>query len=348
MKFIDKYIIAGRRSSLWSYVSGICFGMIPSSWLIRHRSHILKDWESRPDAEYIRWRRDFYCPDNASALCPEFGSGAMSYRKAAGETCKTFEGTVCLRDIRLGKVKSRYALDAASVFRYFPGDLKINFLAGDCLVNPELPTVIKARRIDEGRENVMILKMDTVFLYMRPKDRIAVDDKKPQLLFRGQIHGKPRRQEFFRKWAGHPLFDLGDTDKITDGDHANPWKAATMTVPEQFHYRFILTLEGNDLSSSLQWVMASNCVPVMPRPSVESWMMESEMTPGVHYIEIASDFSDAAEKIQYYIDHPEETRRISEESRKWAEQFYDKKREKIIALLAAEKYFRITGQLPSE
>lgn len=321
MGFIDKYFITGKKIPFFFYAKGVLFGMVPRRILNRRRKRMLKGWESRPDAGYLRTRRDYYC------ALPENGSPC--------------DGEIALKDIRLGKVKSRYAVDAAMVFRYFPAEKRINLLAGDCWSNPSEPTIIKARRIGENWRNAVILKMDSVFLYMKPKDKVPFCDKKPVLFFRGKIHGKPRRVEFFKKWAGHKYFDLGDTD--SDPAHKTPWNAPFMKIYEHFNYQFILTLEGNDVSSSLQWVMASNCVPVMPKPTVESWMMESKMIPGVHYIEIAADFSDAAEKIGYYVNHPDEAEKISVESRKWAEQFFDHKREKIISLLVAEKYFDLTS-----
>ena len=111
-----------------------------------------------------------------------------------------------------------------------------------------------------------------------------------------------------------------------------------MSIPEHFKYKFILALEGYDMASSLQWIMASGCVPVMPKPTVEGWLMHSQLVAGRHYIEIAPDFSDVGDVMRYYIGHPDEARMISEESRKWALQFNDRKREKIISLLVVDKY----------
>lgn len=63
-----------------------------------------------------------------------------------------------------------------------------------------------------------------------------------------------------------------------------------MSIPEHFKYKFILALEGYDMASSLQWIMASGCVPVMPKPTVEGWLMHSQLVAGRHYIEIAPTF----------------------------------------------------------
>ena len=132
--------------------------------------------------------------------------------------------------------------------------------------------------------------------------------------------------------------DLGDTNR----SHPSEWQTDFISVPDHFKYQFILALEGYDVASALQWIMASNCVPVMTRPAVESWLMHGRLIPGVHYIEIAPDFSDVGEKMEYYVNHPEEARKISVESKKWASQFFNRKRERLVSLLVVDKYLRMT------
>ena len=116
-----------------------------------------------------------------------------------------------------------------------------------------------------------------------------------------------------------------------------------MKIEEHFSYKYILALEGYDVASALQWIMASNCIPVMPRPTTEGWLMHGALIPGIHYIEIADDFSDAEEQIAYYNSHPDEAKQISEASKEWARQFEDKKRESIISYLVAERYLMLSG-----
>lgn len=69
--------------------------------------------------------------------------------------------------------------------------------------------------------------------------------------------------------------------------------------------------------------------------------MHSKLIPGVHYIEIADDFSDVEEKIEYYNARPEEAEKISKASKEWVAQFNDKKRENIIHYLVADRFFNL-------
>lgn len=323
MNFYDKYIKAGKKIALFFYIKGVLFNLIPRGILAYRRLRLLKDWESRPDADYIRQRVDTYCHLSAPF-------------KVDGK------GVIAISDLKIGKYSSRYLFDILFTLRYFPKHFKFRFQDYDVIDNPDAPMLIKCRKLTkEGADNCVVLNLDSIRHYLNPHDPIPFEDKIPKLIFRGDIYGKPERRKFFEKWADNEMFDIGDTSPT----HPSKWAKPIITVPDHFKYRFVLTLEGIDMATALQWVLASNCIPVMPRPTVEGWLMHSRMKPGVHYIEIKPDYSDVAEKIKYYIDHPDEAKRISEESKKWGRQFRDRKREKIISLLIAERYFHLSGQL---
>lgn len=291
--------------------------MIPG-WYYRWRGRrLLRGWRDRPDAGYLRDRRDFYCQASLSV------------------DDRDDQGLITVSQVRPGKFHSRYALDAAKILRYFPKDSRVRFHAGDVWNNPDVPTLTKARRLNgTGEKNAVLLNLDSIRHWLWPKDNIPFRKKKPVLFFRGDIFDKPLRIKFFEQWADDPMFDLGDTNRV----HPSKWEADFVTVPDHFQYQFILALEGYDMASSLQWIMASNCVPVMPKPTVEGWLMHSRLEPGKHYIEILPDFSDVGEKIKYYIDHPEEAEKISMESKKWMSQFRNRKRECLVSLLVVGKY----------
>ena len=109
-------------------------------------------------------------------------------------------------------------------------------------------------------------------------------------------------------------------------------------------YKFVMCLEGIDVATNLKWVMSSNSLAVMPPPRYETWFMEAALIPNYHYVAIKADYSDLEERLQYYIDHPEEAEAIVRHAHEWIEQFRDRRREKLISLLVLEKYFRQTHQ----
>lgn len=312
---------ANGRVRPWRfYLHSIRSMLVPRFIRIFSRRKLLKNWEMRPDASLIKERVDFYCLPSAP-----FSLGPDAPR---------------IKDITLHKTHSRYYFDLHEILGGFHGKKRVGFVQGDILSNPSYPCLMKGRRLKEGRENGVILNLDKIRHFCVPDDPIPFEKKTPKLIFRGEAEGKPARLKFLEMWADHPLCDLGDTAKKVKSQ----WFKDPITISDHFKYKFVLTLEGNDVASALMWVMASNCIPVMPRPTVETWLMHSRLVPGEHYIEIKSDFSDVANQLEYYISHPEEAKKISEASKEWIRQFGDEKREKIIASLVVEKYLKLSGQ----
>ena len=117
-----------------------------------------------------------------------------------------------------------------------------------------------------------------------------------------------------------------------------------MPISEQLDYKFIFCIEGVDTATSIKWVMSSNSVCVMPKPKYETWFMEGSLQPDVHYIEISDDFSNAEQKIKYFIEHPNKVLKIIENAQAHVEQFKHPKREKLISLMVLDKYFSLSGQ----
>ncbi len=138
----------------------------------------------------------------------------------------------------------------------------------------------------------------------------------------------------------HPLCDVGQVNR----DKNAKFPAPRLTISEHLNYKFILCLEGNDVASNLKWVMSSNSVAVMPKPKYETWFMEGRLLPNHHYILIKDDYSDLEERINYYIQNPNECLKIIDNAHQYINQFKNKDREKLISLLVIQKYFDMTGQ----
>lgn len=322
MNKIEEFYRSGKPVKPLYFAGSALRMAVPRWWRCRQRRQLLQGWEMRPDADYIRQRVDFYC------RLKETGDYKLS------------EVAERVDQLSRSKGPSAYWYDLNCLLRYFPAHLRIDWFAGDVWNNPDFPTVQKARRLDDKADNGVILNLNRVRHFLHPHDNIPFVEKMPMLVFRGDIYRKPLRRRFFERFFNHPLCDLGETR----GGENPEWHKPRISIPDHFRYRFVLVIEGNDVASALQWVMASNCVPVMTAPTAEHWLMHSRLQPGVHYVEINSDFSDLDKKLRYYITHVDEAELISEESKKWYAQFSDNRRELIISLLVLEKYFRATGQ----
>lgn len=80
---------------------------------------------------------------------------------------------------------------------------------------------------------------------------------------------------------------------------------------EQLQYKYLLNLEGNDVSTGLKWMLLSNSVVFMPIPTCVSWAMEQLLCPWFHYIPIRDDMMDLMEKINWCMENDATCERIS-------------------------------------
>lgn len=312
----------GKNSSFMYYARNYLESLIPSAWFRRRLHKTLQSVDGREDKDYILSRVDYYCKLETPVALPPDAIHIDTYNR------------------RCAKV---YWFDSMSINRWFPSSLKWVFRHGDINYVPDVPSIVKSRPVCPGNENGVIQKLNKVRHFIFVKDKKRFSEKKDKVLFRGAIRNKGRRIAFFEQYFNHPMCDLGDVSK--NFPEHEEWKVSKMTIKAQLDYKFILALEGNDVASNLKWVMSSHSIAVMPRPTCETWFMEGTLKPNFHYIEIKPDYSDLEERLQYYIDHPDEAEAIIRNANQYVEQFKDKKRELLISLLVMEKYFKMTNQI---
>lgn len=241
---------------------------------------------------------------------------------------------------------SRYFFDTYEYMKYFPKDLIYFLEFGDVNYHVDFPSLCKSRPISQNNGKNVLLKLDKLrhFKFFTPKivKKLPYENKKDMLFFRGGCY-QPHRQEFIKKYFHHPLCDLGHIGKIKP--ELMQWQKQKISLEEHLQYKFILSLEGNDVASNLKWIMSSNSIAVMPKPKFETWFMEATLKPNQHYIEIAPDYSDLEERLEYYLSNPQEAKDISRAANAYVEQFIDKKQEDLISFLVIRKYFYLTKQI---
>jgi len=220
----------------------------------------------------------------------------------------------------------------------------MNFLFGDIIHIPEIPSIVKSRPIINNQENSVLFKLNKVRHFTYTNDTNQFIDKKNILIGRGAVTKKhKKRTDFYKMYFDHKLCDLGQINNNTDHDH---WIKKKISIEEHLKYKFILCIEGVDVATNLKWVMSSNSIAIMAKPKVESWFMEKKLIGNFHYIEIKDDYSDLEEKLNYYINNVDKCLEIINNANEYVKQFKDEKREKLISLLVLEKYFIKTLQLP--
>jgi len=91
---------------------------------------------------------------------------------------------------------------------------------------------------------------------------------------------------------------------------------------EMSRYKYLLSVEGNDVATGLKWMLYSNSVVLMSRPTVATWAMEDLLVPYVHYIPLANDYSNLLEMVKWAEGHDEECQEISKRATEFIEHLW--------------------------
>jgi hypothetical protein len=248
---------------------------------------------------------------------------------------------ISLKDMPIFKSPKAYNFDTFEYTRYFDGNLRANFLFGDVTHVADFPSIQKSRPVAGHNANAVLLNLDKKRHFVFIKDSKPFAQKKNMLIGRGVI-SQPHRIRFMDMYFNNPLCNLGQVN--TSGGNSK-WLKPKLSKKEHLNYKFILSLEGNDVATNLKWIMSSNSIAVMPPPKYETWFMEGRLIPGHHYIAIKDDFTDLEEKLGYYIAHPHQAQAIVNNANKYIAQFLNQQQEDLIALLVLQKYFKYTLQM---
>jgi hypothetical protein len=182
--------------------------------------------------------------------------------------------------------------------------------------------------------------------YNRPSD-IDFDKKKNKVFWRGTTTGNMNRPgnrfTLVKKWFDHPSINVGFSKigKAKERYYEYEQYVKGQSDPEDFlKYKYILSVEGNDKDSGINWKLNSNSLVMMARPRCTSWLMETTLVPDYHYILVKDDFSDLEEKLRWCNKHPEECKQIIQNANDYMRQFSDEKVERTIENKVIRAYFK--------
>lgn len=174
--------------------------------------------------------------------------------------------------------------------------------------------------------------------------------KVDQAVWRGVSTGKWKTSEgrlaLVTRWAnadGRSIgCDVGITRFVQGRERDVALEKDYMGIPEQLRYKYILSVEGNDVASNLAWAMQSSSVVLMPKPKHETWLMQGLLKPGVHYVKVSKDFSDLPKVLDWCRKNDAKCRRISANATKWVKMFSDREKDSELAARVVRRFIRNT------
>ncbi|PAF51549.1 glycosyl transferase family 90 [Helicobacter sp. 13S00477-4] len=312
-----------KNNRLLYNLKGFISILLPKFYFQKIKNKIIQKSFRRKDIKYIIERVNYYCPLN---------------------NFQSLQTDSKLNDHKLTKKLTVYFFDTYEFTRYFHDDLKWCYEKGDVNYFLPQPSITKSRPIAaaDKNQNSILLNIDKVRHFTFIKDPYLWENKKDKVIFRGGCY-QAHRQKLLGMYFDHPLCDIGHVG--WEEENLIKYQKPKISIKKHLEYKFILSIEGNDVASNLKWIMSSNSIAIMPKPKFETWFMEGKLKANYHYIQIKDDYSDLEEKIYYYLSAPNEAKKIIQNANTYVKQFFDKKREKIISILTLEKYFYHTKQI---
>lgn len=304
---------------LFYYGKRFGYNALPSFYFNRKNRH-LKQFEKKCNQEELNIRLDYYFKFNHSFEIPR--------------------ESISIKDFKLTK-GTDYYLDLKEFLHYFSPETRFAYRFGDDTNVNSFPTLIKARPIDGENAYSVLFKLNKSRHFKWVTDPYPFSKKKNLLVWRGGAYHELRRS-FVQQYWNNPLCNVGQTNKPKEDV---PWQKSYLPIKEQLKYKFIFCPEGNDVATSLKWVMSSNSLCLMPKPRFETWFMEGVLLPGVHYVEVNKDYSDIEDKILYYSNHVKEAEQIISNANQHVERFKNSNFEDLLCLKVLDRYTKLSGQL---
>ncbi len=307
-----RILLKNKNNKLYYYVKTFLKSLVPNAYYRSQRNSLLQNLPLS-EREYVQSRVDYY---NKLVDSQPLSPSAFA-----------------IKDYHIPDKIRVYYFDSIEYLRYFDEQHRLELIPGDVTHVPAHPAIVKSRPVDGNNSNSVLLNLDKARHFNFIKDYISFEQKKDQLVGRSGFQ-QAHRARFYAMYADHHLCNLKKATRKSDPDY--------LSIAGHLDYKFILALEGNDVATNLKWIMSSNSIAVMPKPTYETWYMEGTLVPDHHYICIKDDYSDLEEKLNYYSQNTNKALEIIGNAHAYVNQFKNSKREDVISLMVLDKYFRFT------
>ena len=245
-----------------------------------------------------------------------------------------------------------YVLDIDRYIKYLPNRKnKLWFQCGDRWYNGSpFPVLVKTRNTKAKNCSGIIANLNSI-RHWSAVEKVINDNplwhsKISNVVWRGSTTGAKDqniRESVVKKYFHK--YDIGFSYISKQRNHLSKYAQNSMSLKELLKYKYILVLDGNDKASCLNWVLASNSVPIMKKPIFHSWLCEPWLKSGVHYVEMNQDGSNLEEVIDWCKNNDEECKKIAENGKLFIKQnFMNQTVEKSIEKKLVQKIIKHMAQ----
>lgn len=244
-------------------------------------------------------------------------------------------------------------------------DKRFSFSRGDVITQDQQNNWTLSKNRCEGNTSSVLLRSFNTSrhwqkYYNKPQD-IPFEKKQSVVFWRGVTTGSSKHFSA-KKWDPRPAnrftlvekwfnktqdIDVGFSFIHRDWLKPNYQKYVKGICNTQvfLRYKYILSIEGNDKDSGINWKLNSNSLVLMPKPRVTSWLMETTLVPNKHYILLKDDFSDLHEKLQWCNNNQDKCIEIVKNANDFMKQFSNDASEQNLEIEVLNKYFELKSKL---
>ena len=204
---------------------------------------------------------------------------------------------------------------------------------GDVQHATSYPCFAKTRPINNKTNIIILLNYYRHWknVFNLPKIDKPFDKKKPIAIGRGTTTGnddKPgNRFSLIKKWINKNIsgthIDVGFSSVCQNKKSYEKYVRSRKSIKTLLQYKYLICAEGNDVSSGLKWMLYSQSVVFMPKPTMVSWFMEDHLVPFKHYVPIKDDWSDLLEMYQWCEDNQDKCKNIINNANNYVQRFID-------------------------
>lgn len=216
-------------------------------------------------------------------------------------------------------------------------DKKFYVIPGDNFVKQDVYGLSKTRTHDDTKTTILRrlnIQRHWDHYYNKPAD-IPFDMKRNVLFWRGTTtsHLERLANRFTcvtKWWNKHPKIDVGFSFLSQNRELGAKFVKGKVSIQQMLRHKYILSIEGNDKDSGLNWKLNSNSLVFMAKPTCVSWLMEDQLVPNYHYILVEDEFGDLGERYEWCEQNPDQCKQIIQNANDFMKGFNDKKNEDSI------------------
>ena len=221
-----------------------------------------------------------------------------------------------------------------------PLNIQCFSISADGINNNEYPSIQKVRKIMSNNNNAFLFPLeygrhwnDAFDMMNNRVKKVNWEHKKDEPVFRGTLTGTEKidRLDFCKLFSSkYNVGLLYNPYQYTELDYKDCTKDS-VSINNMLKYKYIISIEGNDKDSGLNWKLASGSVVLMKKPVYESWLMEGRLIPYFHYVPLKDDYSDFEEILNWCKNNDSKCKEISSNAFNYMLEFNNLQNEKKLA-----------------